>query len=153
MFVSVVNGHEDIRRLHVTVNEAPRMRRVERLSDLSHDRERSVPLETSILSKQRLQVGADHVAHRDVQEAFNLACVIHGHDVRVIEGSCKLGLTQEALAEPVVLGQLRRQDLQRHFPPEPRVVGEVDNTHAPATEQTFDSVARELCSDAGVHCH
>ena len=43
-----------------------------------------------------------------------------------------------------VLGQLGREQLQRHLAVEREIVGAVNNTHTTTTEQRLDPVAREL---------
>src|SRR5947208_253471 len=49
-----------------------------------------------------------------------------------------LRLAHEALAELLVLGQLRRQHLQRDRPPEARLARAVDDAHSAAADQALD---------------
>ena len=107
--VDVLAGVEqDVRRLHVAVHEAARVRRVERARDLRADRAAPAPgrAAPSLRSSARRSRALD-VAHRQVQPAVGLAGVVDRDDVRVLERRCELGLAQEALAEALVQGELR----------------------------------------------
>ena len=61
-------------------------------------------------------------------------------------GQPRLG--QEPLAEALVVGQLRREQLQRHVAVEREIVGAVDDAHPAAAEQRLQPVAGELRADA-----
>ena len=76
---------QDVRRLHVPVDEAAGVRRIERRGDLARDRDRRSRDERPFGEEQPPQVGPVHVAHRDVQRAVDLAGVVDRHDIRVIE--------------------------------------------------------------------
>ena len=60
--------------------------------------------------------------------------------------SCEivLRLALEAGAHLGVRGQVRRQHLDRHVAPEPRVVGAIDLAHAARAERGEDLVGTEL---------
>ena len=60
-------------------------------------------------------------------------------------------LAQEALPERHVLGQLRREQLQRDVAVEREIVGAVDDAHPAAADQRLDPIAGELGTDARVH--
>jgi hypothetical protein len=69
----------------------------------------------------------------------------------VVERGGEPRLADESLAEPLVLGQLRREDLQGHLPLEPVVFGEVDDAHPAATEGAHDPVAGDLGARLEIH--
>ena len=46
-----------------------------------------------------------------------------------------------------IVGQLRRQELQRDVPAEPQVLGPVDDAHAAAAELFDDAVVRDRPAD------
>jgi hypothetical protein len=140
-------GEEDVRRLDVAVHEPALVRGVERARDLADEHQRSLRCESAFRPQQRLQVGARHVAHGDVEQPVDLAGLVYRDDVRVIERSRKPGLAQEACAKAPVLGEFGRQELESNVPFEPGVVSEVDDAHSPAPQHALDAVARELGAD------
>jgi hypothetical protein len=103
--------------------------------------------ERPFLGEQRLQVVAVDETHRDVQHAVGLARLVDRDHVRVVERGCELGLAQEPLPEPLVLGELRRQELEGDIALQARVMGAVDDAHATASDERLDPVAEELGAD------
>ena len=132
-----------VRRLHVAVDHLARVRGVERARDLLEDRERLVRVVRAALLDQLLEVGALHVAHRDVDEALVVAGVVDRDDVRVVDRGDRLRLADEALAEVGAAAELGRERLQRRLALEQQVLGLVDEAHAAAPEQAGDAVAGE----------
>ncbi len=63
------------------------------------------------------------------------------------------GLTQEALAEALVAGELRRQHLERRRPAVHRVLHEVDGAHRPFADQRAhaESADDRAGGDVAVH--
>ena len=57
---------------------------------------------------------------------------------------------QEALAERHVVGELRREQLQRDVSIEREVVRPVDDAHPAAAHQRLDAIAGELLADTRV---
>lgn len=141
-------GEKDIGRLHVAVHQPALVRGVERARHLADEHQRSPRCEGAFRSEQRLQVGPHHVPHRDVEKPVDLAGLVDGDDVRVIEGRGQLRLAQESDAKPLVLRELGRQELQRHVAFQPQIVAEVDDAHASASQHALDAVARQLGADA-----
>ena len=137
-------GDEDVRRLHITVDEPTRVGGIQRGSDLAHQGERPLRIERRLSLEQGAEIGALDVAHGDVEPSVRLTRVVHGHDVRVVEARGQLGLDEEALAEAHVLSALGRDELQRDGPPQPRVERPIDDAHAAAPEDRFDLVAGKL---------
>jgi hypothetical protein len=140
-------GEEDVGGLHVPMHQPAFVRGVERARHLLDELECSRRYERAFGMQQRLQVGALDVAHRDVEQAVDLARLVDGDDVRVIEGGGELRLAQEAQAKALVLREAGRQELQRNLPLQPRIVGQIDDAHAPMAEHALDAVARKLGAD------
>src|SRR4029453_12190799 len=69
----------------------------------------------------------------------------------VVQRSREPRLADESLTEPLVIGQLRSQDLQRDLALEPVVLGQVDHAHAAATQGAEDAVAGDLRAGSQVH--
>ena len=57
MLPAVFLDNEDVRGLHVPVDEPARVRGIEGRSDLAHERERTHVIERRVVSEQRAQVG------------------------------------------------------------------------------------------------
>ena len=98
------------------------------------------------------QVAALDQPHRDDQLAVDLARVVDRHHRRVVEPRGEPRLAQEALAEPLALGELAGDHLQRHRPFEAEVGGAVDDAHPAAGDQRVDPVAGDGRADGEV-CH
>lgn len=62
----------------------------------------------------------------------------------MLERGGELGLAQEPLPETHVPGELRRNQLQRHIPLQPRIVSLVNNPHPSPAEQRLDPVTEKL---------
>jgi hypothetical protein len=67
--------------------------------------------------------------------------------------AAQLRLPQEAFTERFVLGEAGSQQLERNFPLEPQVLGQVNDAHATPAQQRLDPVAGELGSDPRVVAH
>ncbi len=64
-------------------------------------------------------------------------------DVGVIQCRRRLGLLEEALFGRLVSRQVRREELDRDVPIQPRVMGQVDDAHAPAPKLGDDRIRAE----------
>ena len=89
---------------------------------------------------------AGQVLHDDVGEPVDLADVVDRHDVRVGELREGLGLADEQLAQALIAGGLRVQDLDGDVTVERLVAGEVDLGGSAHPERLQDAVA--LVEDA-----
>ena len=132
---------QDVGRLHVAVDEALRVRGVERVGDLRRDRHGPLRRQRALATQERLEVGPVHVPHRDEEPALGLAGLVDRDDVRVVEARGEPGFLQHPLAEPVVVRQALAQQLQRDRTLEPRVVRPVDLTHPATSGEGADLVA------------
>jgi hypothetical protein len=102
---------EDVRRLHVPMHEAGRVRGIEPVCDLSSETDRALGIQPAFAPKALSQVEPVHELHREGGDAVLLTGVDDRYDVRVIEAGRQLGLTQEAPAEPLVLGEIACEHL------------------------------------------
>ncbi len=135
-------GQKHVLRLHVAVDDAGAVRGVEGGTDLPGDVQRLVERQPS-----RIQAGpevtATDVLHREIQLPVVLAAVVHHDDVRMREAADQVDLTQEAVAEPVVLGEPAREHLQDVDAGQPGMPGEVQHTHAAARQLALHTPARD----------
>src|SRR3954467_5656208 len=72
-------------------------------------------------------------AHRDVVGALELADVVDGHDVGVMQVRADPRLLRKALDDDLVGGQRWLEDLDRDGPAQTKLLGLIDRGHAPAT--------------------
>ena len=121
-----VVAEEEVARLDVAVHEAAAVGVVEGPRGLEADHQRLRRGEPDAAVEQRPQAAAAEVLGDDVRSAVVVAPVVHGDDVRVVEGGRRLRLGPEAAEEGVVLGQGRVQHLHGDAPAEADVVGQVD---------------------------
>ena len=152
----LVGVEQHVRGLDVAMDEALRVRRVERVRDLCDDRERARRIERALRAQELAQVGALHEAHDEVEAAVELARVVDRHDVRVLERHRQLRLAREALAEAFVGRELGRHQLQRDDALEAEVARAVDHAHSALPDELLGAVAEEVVPNGGrvrgVHC-
>ena len=143
--VHVLAGVEqDVGRLHVAVDEAARVRRVQRARDLRADPDGPCRVERPFAAQQHCQIAPLDVAHGQVEAAVYVARVVDRDGVRVLERRCQLALAQEPFTEALVQSQLRGDELDRHRPLQPAVIRPVDDSHPALADQLFQPVAEEL---------
>ena len=123
--VRVIAVEQDVRRLDVAVDEPHRVGRLERLGDLEQDRDRVVDSRGSVLVQAMLQVGALDQLHREVEQAVVVAGVVDRDDVRVPQCGGRARFADEALAELVVLRELRGEHLEGGRTVQPWMIVEV----------------------------
>ena len=137
-------GDEHVRRLDVAVHEASRMSGVERLADLGEERDGSRRIERALGLQQGAEICALDVAHGDVEDAPRLPRVVDRDDVWMVDRRSQPRLAMEALAEALVLRQLRSKQLEGDLALEREILGEVDDAHAAPADDRVEAVAGEL---------
>ena len=142
--VGVVAGEQHVGGLDVAMDQAGRVGGVERGGDLRHELGGALGLELPAIAQERVQVGARHIAHHQVQRPVVLPGRVDRDHVRMVDRSRHARLALEAFPELLIAGALGRQELQRHRPPETQLGGPVDHAHAAAAGHRFDAAAGEL---------
>jgi hypothetical protein len=135
VLLAFVDRHEDVRRLHVAVDEPTPMGGVERRGDRPEQAHGPIRSERTLVRDQRPQIVPTDVAHRDEEVLLDLARLVHRHDVRVFQTGLELRLAGEPRPERVVGGELRREDLDRDAATEPAVLREIDDAHPAPTQE------------------
>jgi hypothetical protein len=107
--------------LHVAVHQAAPVRRVQSTRNLGQDAERPARGERALAVEHALEVGALPEPHRQVELNVPFARLVDGDYVGVVKRRRQPRLAQEARPEPLVLSQLRRDQLQRHRPLERQI--------------------------------
>jgi hypothetical protein len=126
------------------MDQTARVRRVERRGGLCHELGRPRRWQRPALVQQPAEVRSLDPAHRDVEAAVVVACVVDGDHVRVVELRGHARLAHEAGPEPLVARELRRDHLERDDPVELAVAGAIDHAHAAAARDRLDGVAGDL---------
>src|SRR5262249_53476769 len=104
-------GDEDVRRLDVPVDDASRVRRVQRVGDFDAERERV--LHVQWLSCDPCPQGhAVQEFHHDEGLTVLLRDLVYGANVRVVQRGSRLRLAAEARQGLWVFGDVVRQELQ-----------------------------------------
>src|SRR5713101_744216 len=73
--------------------------------------------------------------------------LINRTDIGMVQGRCCAGLPAEAFQNLRVLGNVVRQKFQGDETTEHRILGLVDDTHAPAVQLLDDAVVRDGLAD------
>ena len=138
---------QDVRGLHVTVDESLLVRRVQRLGNLLEQGDRANGVECAFLLEQVSQIRAVDVAHGKEERTVLFSSVEDRDDVRVVERGGNARLAQEAFAETAVIGKVGRDHLERHLAPEALLLSAVHRAHSSSADEPFDQVAREHAPD------
>jgi hypothetical protein len=133
---------EDVARLEIAVDDAARVRLVERLGHAADDAADLGEAERAARHAVE-ERAARHVAHHDERLFLVLAVVVDGDDVGVFERSDDLGFALEARAELLVEGELARQDFDRDLPLHVRVAREVDDRHPAPAQLAFNFITTD----------
>ena len=126
---------------------------VERGSDLSQDPQRLSRCKRVVLAEQRAEITAFHAAHGDVKQPVGLSGVVDGHDVRVGNRGRRPRLAYEAVAEGLVLGELRCQQFEGDSAAKVKVLRPVDDAHAAAADHLLYAIAGEPSANPGLGWH
>jgi hypothetical protein len=132
---------EDVRRLHVAVDEPGAVGGVERVGDLLADADHVGDGQATLLVDQVAEGRALDQLHHDVRDAVVVARVVGGDDVGVRETGGGDRLVAEAGPGALVGGEVGPQDLDRHPAREDGVVGHPHGRHAPARDRRHEAVA------------
>ena len=147
MLLARLAAEQDVRRLDVAVDEPLLVRGVERARDLLEDPDGIDGLEAAARAEQRVQVGARHVAHRDVEVAVLLLGLVHGHDVGMVDPRGEARLALEALAKLGVLRELGGDELDRDLTAERELRRAEHDAHAAASDALLEPVVADCRSD------
>ncbi len=139
-------GNENVRRLDVTVNDAFRVRRIQRIRNV--DCHMQEPLQFHRLTgDQMFQCRAIEVLHGNERPAFFLANLMNRADVGVIQ--CRSGprLPPKTFKGLRVMSNIVGQEFQRHGAAQRCVLGFVNHTHPAPTQSFRNSVVRDRLPD------
>ena len=131
---------QHVARLHVAVDDAGVVRRVQGVGQARAEQDRLVDLQPAPAVEQLAEVLARHVLHDDGLVAGVVHGVEDGDDARVVDPCHRHGLALEALDEGAVVGQVGMQQLQRHLTAQDLVRAEPHLGHAADGEAAVEAV-------------
>src|SRR5262249_51269527 len=139
--VGALAVEQDVAGLYVSMDEPGRMGRVERAGDLGDEVDRVLGVEPAVAAEELPEVVPVDQLHREVEPPAVFPRAKRGDNVRMVQALRTLRLAQEALAEAVVFGELRVQQLQRRDAV--AGAGAVDLAHRAATQERLDAEAAD----------
>ena len=113
------------------------------LAEVAQERRQRLPRVMDLFAERH----AVYVLHRDEGRALAVANLVNVRDVGVIQRGGGFGLSDKALHAITIRRDVGRQDLQRHFPIELRILGQIHFAHAAGTERGYDPVVFERTVD------
>ena len=141
MLLAVPHGNQDVSRLDVSVHQPSPVGGVERGGKLHQQLHRAVWFQRAGPLQNFAQVAAGHVVHDEEQQSLVIARVMDPDHVRVVKRRGDAHLALEPLPEPLVIGELGREDLERVDPVQPDIRRAVDNSHSTSADEFVDAIA------------
>ena len=138
----VVVPHHDVLGLDIPVHDPCGMGRGQRLGHLADEVHQLG--QGGMPGGERPQRPALDQFHDEVRLALVLVDIVDRTDMGMVQGGGGAGLTPEPLQRLGILGKPPWQELKGDGAVEAQVPGLVDDAHAPAAEDRFDRVARDL---------
>jgi hypothetical protein len=136
---------QDVRRLHVPVQDAFRVRGGQGAEDAEADLGGAGGRDRALLIQDLAQRLVGEELHDDARMTVFLHDVVDAYDVPVAEAAGDLGFPHGAAARylPLLLGEMRGPDhlLHRHVPPEQLIVAPPDHAHAADADNRAKPVA------------
>jgi hypothetical protein len=133
----------DVRRLQITVEDTLVVRGGDTRADLSRDLDRLVAGKPADPAQQGAQVLAVDVLHGEVVVAVALADVVHATDVGVRDLPGEAHLLSESEDAVGVPGERSGKELDRDGVIELEIIRAIHLAHAPAAEESHDTVATD----------
>ena len=141
-----VGVDHDVAGFQVAVLDPPGVRGGDGVGEWHGDLEEL--LERQPFARDELRKGlALDVLHGEEALAVGLFDRIDGDDVGMVEGGDRLDLALEAGEAVGILGERRRQGLQRDLAVQTLVLGKVDDPHAALTELGEDPIMPDRAAD------
>ncbi len=114
------------------------VRVVQRVRRLAQVADADLLAELRRLREDLAEAGPGHEGHREEAESGALGHLVDGHDVGVAQLARGAGLALEAPNHTRVLGELGRQDLQRHPALQGQLLGQEHAPHPPTSQLADD---------------
>ena len=138
--------HLDVGRLQIAMNDPLPMRHLQGVCDLHRDRDGILDGERTLQQPLGERRSVDQFKYQGGHSVDALEA-IDGADVRMVEGRENPGFALEADQTVRVLGEERREDLDRHVAIELAVARAVDIAHPATAKEVHDRIRAELPAD------
>ena len=140
---AAVRTHEDVRRLHVAVDDPLVVGRGEAGGGLDEDVEAFHQADRAVLVDELIEAVAADVLHREEAVAAVAAHVVDVGEVRVVDSRRRARLLEEAVDAHGDRRLARAQHLHRHRAIQALIVGAVHRAHGALPDLLLDPVVRE----------
>ncbi len=150
-FVALVEQH--VARFDITVNNAALVSRVESIRKLAGKPNNAIGRQPLLTLQQLGQRRSRQQLHGQEKEAFGVAHIVNGRDMRVIQlrgGDC---FAAKSLHDIVVGKVLRIQHLERYMALQAGIKGAINRGHPTAANQRLDAIPAQLFVDQVVQAH
>ena len=128
------------------MRDAALVRRTDRIRQRDGQGQHAIERQTVFRNHLGERLAVDEL-ERQERDAVDFFDRVNGDDVGVVERRDRAGLTLEPLAPVGVARQLTGQDLEGDPALEAGVVGEVNLTHSPLSQQFYNSIVPEGRAD------
>src|ERR1700678_896100 len=134
-------GNKNVCRIDIAMNNAMRVRRVQRVRDLDSEQQQS-------FNFQRTPGNAVHQGHPvqklhgDERFAVLLTNVVHRTNIRMVQRRCGFGFELKAGERLWIMSNLFGQELERAEAMQPRVLSLINHAHPAAAKFLDDAVMR-----------
>ena len=136
---AAVLGQHDVARLQIAVDDARIVRDRQTVGDLAGDLDHARGLQPLPLDRAVERLPGDEL-HDDERPAVQVADVVDGDDVRVVEQGRQPRLARQALGRDAVRRQLVGDELDGDEPAQARIARLIDLSHAAGSEGADDLV-------------
>jgi hypothetical protein len=93
---------------------------------------------------ERPYIASRHIPHGNEQHPIRIACLEDRDDVRIVHGRRRPGFTNETVPECLIRRQRGREDLERHLPLKPLILGSEDNRHSSPANLLLQAVPGDM---------
>src|SRR4029079_2593662 len=146
-------GKQDVAGLYGAMYKADLVCRVQGRGHLIDDVDGPRWWECSLVLDHVCEVGPLHVTHGDPQDALILSGPVDRDDIWVVEGCRCVGLSDESLAEALLVGEVVREELHGYPALGELLRGQVHHAHPAPAQEGRDAIPGDLRADAGVLAH
>lgn len=141
-----LHGDKNVGRLYVAMYDSLRVGRIQPIRDLDRQRQQTFSLQRTprnfVLDRHPIQK-----LHGDERPSLLLTNVVDSANIGVIQRRRGLRLALKAGKCLRIVSNIFREEFQSDEPVEPRVLGFIDNSHAPTAELFDDAVMRDDLPD------
>ena len=147
---AAVVRHHHVAGLQIAMRDLFLMRGRERIGERHRDLEEARHRHPARRHQVAQRASIDQL-HRQEADAVRFLGRVDGDDVRMIERRDRARFAIEAFEAAGLVGDIRRQDLQRDIAPKPRIARAIDLAHSAGAERGDDFVRGELLTGTEGH--